>query len=79
MEICLPGELEDKLSIMATQQGRDSAAIVVEAVERLIEHEGWFVSEVEKGLAQIEAGNTLSHSEVGLRLEQFLATKTSRP
>lgn len=29
---------------------------------------GWFVPEVESGLAQIERGQTLSHDEVGARV-----------
>ncbi len=32
MEILFPSELEDKLSRIASEQGRDSAAIVLEAV-----------------------------------------------
>ena len=78
MEICLPDELEDKLSRLASQQGRDRSLLVVEAVERLVDHDAWFASEVGKGLAQIESGQTLSHEEVGGRLERFLASKLSR-
>jgi predicted transcriptional regulator len=77
MEICLPGELEDKLSRLASMQGRESAALVVEAVERLVDYDAWFVAEVDKGLAQIEAGQTLSHEEVGRRLQNHLAAKIS--
>jgi predicted transcriptional regulator len=77
MEVSLPIELEDKLSRLASQQGRDSAALVVEAVERLVDYDSWFVAEVDKGLAQIEAGQTLSHEEVGDRLHQYLAAKRS--
>ena len=32
----------------------------------------WFVLEVEKGLAQIDRGQTLSHEEVGARLNKHL-------
>jgi len=78
MEICLPGELEDKLSHLASRQGRDTSALVVEAVERLVDHDLWFTSEVEKGLAQIESGQTLSHEEVGIRLRDFLTSKLTQ-
>ena len=40
-----------------------------EAIERLVDYDDWFVREVEKGLAQIESGQTLSHEQVGARLE----------
>jgi hypothetical protein len=36
---------------MAAQQGRDSGALVHEAVERLIGYDDWFLRQVEEGLA----------------------------
>jgi predicted transcriptional regulator len=75
MEVSFPSDLEEKLANLASVRGRDSAALVVEAVEHLVEHDAWFVAEVEKGLAQIEAGQTLSHEEVGTNLKQYLASK----
>ena len=77
MEVALPIDLEDKLAHLASQQGRDRAALVVEAVERLVNYDSWFVAEVDKGLAQVEAGQTLSHDEVGDRLRRHLAAKRS--
>ena len=77
MEVSFTPDLEDKLSRLASTQGRDSAALVVEAVERLVDYDTWFVAEVDKGLAQIEAGQTLSHEEVGSRLQKHLAAKLS--
>ncbi|MGE0592105.1 MAG: DUF5615 family PIN-like protein [Vicinamibacterales bacterium] len=40
--------------------------------------QGWFVREVEKGLAEIDAGEVLTHDAVGDRLEQRLAEHQSR-
>ena len=77
MEIVLTPDLEDKLSRLASTQGRDATELVVEAVERLVEYDAWFVAQVDKGLAQIEAGQTLSHEEVGSRLHKHLAAKFS--
>jgi predicted transcriptional regulator len=50
-----------------------------EAIERLVDYDDWFLREVEKGLAQIEPGETLGHDEVGARLERRLTDKRSRP
>jgi predicted transcriptional regulator len=77
MEITFPRELEDKLSRVASELGRDRSALVVEAVERLVDYDAWLVAEVGKGLAQVEAGQTLSHDEVGARLKRHLAAKRS--
>ena len=60
---------------MAGQRGRDAASLIVEAVERMVDHEEWFRREVEAGLAQVERGNTLSHEEVGTSMERHLARK----
>jgi predicted transcriptional regulator len=75
MEIQLPAALETKLTRLAAQKGSDAVGLVVEAVERMVDHEEWFFTEVDKGLAQIENGQTLSHEEVGTRLERYLAAK----
>ena len=75
MEIFLTPDLEEKLSRLATTQGRNATALVVEAVERLVEYDAWFAAQVDKGLAQIEEGHTLSHEEVGRRLQERLTTK----
>jgi len=46
-----------------------------DAIERLINYDEWFIGEVEKGLAQIERGEVLTHEAVGTRLEERLAQK----
>jgi predicted transcriptional regulator len=51
--------------------------LIVEAVERLLEYDAWFVAEADKGIAQIEVGETLSHEEVGMRLLDRLSAKLS--
>jgi predicted transcriptional regulator len=77
MEIILPADLEGKLTRIAAEQGRDRGSLVVEAVERMVEHDAWFVAEVEKGLAEQELGQMLSHEEVGERLEDRLIQRRS--
>jgi len=39
----------------------------------------WFMCEVEQGLAEIERSETLSHEDVGARLEKRLAERRPRP
>jgi predicted transcriptional regulator len=70
MEVSLPSELEQKLARLAQEQGRDRGALVVEAVARLVDHESWFLAEVERGIEDIEAGRVLSHEEVAARLNE---------
>jgi len=59
------------------KQGRDTEELAREAIERLVDYDEWFMSHVEKGLAQVEQGEVLSHENVGARIERRLAEKQS--
>ncbi len=79
MEITLSDDVQSKLARLAAERGRDAEALAREAIERFVEHDEWFVHEVEKGLAQIARGEVLTHEEVGVRLEKSLTRKQSHP
>ena len=79
MEVTLPSDVQAKLTRMAHERGTDAEALAREAIERLVDYDDWFMREVEKGLAQIERGEILSHEEVGARLEKRLTEKQTHP
>jgi predicted transcriptional regulator len=64
MEVHFNPELQAKLARMATLQGRDPQTLVQEAVERLVDHEDWFLQEVDKGLAAADRGEFIEHDAV---------------
>lgn len=64
MNVPLNPDLQAKLLRLAAKQGRDSEGLVVEAVERMVNYEEWFLREVDKGLAAAERGEFVDHSEV---------------
>jgi len=64
MEVRFDPSLQEKLVRAATEQGRDSEALVVEAVERMLSYDEWFLREVEKGLAAANRGELLDHEDV---------------
>jgi predicted transcriptional regulator len=64
MEVRLNPDLHAKLNRLATQQGRDSESLVVEAVERMVNYDEWFMQEVEKGLAAADRGEFVDHEEI---------------
>jgi predicted transcriptional regulator len=72
MEVKLSAELQAKLARIAQERGTNPQDLAREAIERLVDYDDWFVREVEKGLAQVEAGHTLTHEEVGARLNEYL-------
>lgn len=78
MEVTLSSDVMAKLTRIARERGIDAQALAREAIERLVNYDDWFVREVEKGLAQIERGETLSHEDVGARLSKRLTEKPPR-
>ena len=78
MEVTLSAELQAKLARVAQERGTNPQELAREAIERLVDYDDWLVREVEKGLAQIERGETLSHEDVGARLSKHLAGKQPR-
>ena len=64
MEVRLDPKLEEKLARAAAEQGRDREALVVEAVERMLSYDEWFLAEVEKGIAAADRGELLDHEDV---------------
>ena len=78
MELNVPPDLETKLARAADRRGMAAEALVLEAIERAVEYDDWFLREVEKGLAQIERCDVLTHEEVGAHLEKRLAETRTR-
>jgi predicted transcriptional regulator len=64
MEVKLNPELQEKLTRLATEQGRDSEALLVEAVERMVNYDEWFLQEVETGIAAADRGELIDHEDV---------------
>ena len=70
MEIRLKPDLEEKLSRLANDKGRDRESLVIEAVERMVDYDAWFLQEVEKGLASADRGEFIEHEEIRKLIER---------
>lgn len=77
MELNVPPDLETKLARAADRRGIAAEALALEAIERAVEYDDWFLREVAKGLAQIQRGEVLTHEEVGARVEKRLTERRS--
>ena len=64
MEVRLNPDLQAKLAQLASQQGRDTEELVVDAVERMVNYDQWFMCEVEKGIFAADQGELVDHDEV---------------
>ena len=78
MEIHLTPEKEALLRQVAARTRQDATQVVQEAVDRLLDHDTWFIREVEKGQMQAAKGDLIEHDEVVARLEKRLKEKQHR-
>jgi predicted transcriptional regulator len=78
MEIHLTPEKEELLRQMAARTGQDTAQVIQEAVDRLLDHDSWFIREVEKGQVQAAKGDLIEHDEVVTRIERRMKEKKTR-
>ena len=78
MEVKLSPDFEGKLTRAAGRRGVSPEALIREAIERAVDYDDWFIREVEKGLARVDAGQVLTHDDVGSRLDQKVAEQRSR-
>jgi predicted transcriptional regulator len=62
--------LQAKLSRLAAEQGRATESLVVEAVERMVNYDEWFLREVDKGLVAAERGELVDHKEIGKLIDE---------
>jgi predicted transcriptional regulator len=70
MDVPLNPDLQAKLIRLAAHQGRASEVLVVEAVERLVNYDEWFLREVEKGLAAADRGEFVEHSDLRKMIDE---------
>lgn len=63
----------------ASRRPRSNAELLArEAIERLVEHDEWFIREVNKGIAAADRGELFSHEEVERRLKTLVTKKHFR-
>ena len=74
MEISFAPELEAKLNRIASETGKGVSQVVQELVSSYLDHDQWFRQEVEKGLASLDSGKSVSHEEVRRQMERILGS-----
>ncbi|MWV25687.1 CopG family transcriptional regulator [Methylobacterium sp. 2A] len=60
----LPPDVPAKLARLSERTGRDSSAIVGEAIAGYVDHELAIIEEIEAGLAASRAGRVVDHDAV---------------
>ncbi len=70
MEVDFTPDVEAKLIRLAAEHGRDTRALVREAVERFVNYHEWFMREVERGLAAADRGELIDHEGIGKLIDR---------
>jgi predicted transcriptional regulator len=70
MEVRLSPDLQAKLDRLALERGADTESLVVDAVERMVDYDEWFLREVEKGLDAADSGEFVEHADVEERMNR---------
>jgi predicted transcriptional regulator len=74
MEVNFAPEIEKRLTQSAAEQGRNPSELVEEVVAHHFDEERRFIEAVTRGETALERGDSLTHEQVGERLERFLRT-----
>ena len=72
MEVHLTPEKEVQLRQLATRTGRDTAQLVGEAVDRLLEDDTQICAAVRDGFAAIDRGDFIEEEQMDIRVAQML-------
>ena len=71
MEIQLSEQERAQLQDFAQRTGRNTEDVVREAINAFLLHEIAFVEAVEKGLASLDRGESITHVEVTSRIDKL--------
>lgn len=72
MKVELTPQQEEKLTKLAESKGCEASELAQEVLRYYLEHEAQFVEAVKRGLESLDSGKSVSHEEVGKRLERLM-------
>ena len=71
MDVDFSPETQARLNRAAEENGSGSAEYVQQLVEHYLDHDSWFRQKINKGLEQLDAGQFLTHEEMGARISKL--------
>ena len=72
MEVHFTPGLQQKLEQAAARSRRGTDEYVQQLVEHYLDHDAWFREKVKMSLDRLDRGESLTHDEVGARIEGLL-------
>jgi predicted transcriptional regulator len=74
MEVNLSPELQAKLAHIAAENNSGAEEYVRQLVEHYLDHDAWFRQKVKAGLGQLDRGDSVTHEEIGARIDEMFRT-----
>jgi predicted transcriptional regulator len=71
MEVNFTPETQAKVNRAAAANKSSAAEYVQQLVEQYVDHDVWFRQQVKQGLDQLDGGESLTHEEVGARIQRI--------
>ncbi len=71
MDIHLTPDQIDKVAWIAAREGRPATELAGELFSRFLNEETRFIAAVERGEAELDLGDFLTHEEMGTRIRQL--------
>jgi len=71
MEVHFAPELQERLDRVAAENRRGADEYVQQLVENYLDHDAWVRHKVTASLGQLDRGDSLTHEEVGRRLDKL--------
>ncbi len=67
----VPKDLSQRLTVLARVTRRSKSELVTQAIEEYVELQEWQIHAIEKGIADADAGDFVSHEEVCEKLARW--------
>lgn len=64
----LSEDVRERYDTLAKLTGRTRTGLMIEAIERYIEHQMHEIALVQEGIAQLDAGQGIAHEDIVMRL-----------
>lgn len=72
MNVELTPQQEAELAKLAESKGRNVGQLAQDVIDYYLQHEARFIEAISGGLQSLDEGKSISHEEVGKRLERIL-------
>jgi predicted transcriptional regulator len=80
LSIRIDAATKKRLDLLSKRSRRSKSFLAAEAIAAFVESEEWQIGELQAGIAELEAGQTISHEKVSTWLKSWgKATKSKAP